>query len=480
MKAFLTTLWLGLRLCLVLQLPAGRQIRPSAQFWPLLALQALSSIAIAWFYAVDGADFDPMGLQGDGFLALLTLASAVAAATLLRRPVVAWSLAVLWLAAGLWLSWIWVLLEWMLSLSGLALADYQLAIRLALLLWWSAIVWRTLGPVAPGRPLFRSWVALTAALVSAAPALFLPLSGYFVLSDPGSISAQAAPEEINWAPRWPLRRTPEQLLAAQLPMVDEALAGLRPQDPNKVDAYLLAFGGDGSEGVFRNEIEYSQALFAQRFGMNGQTLGLLNSPGTAGGVPLASLSNLRAALKGLGQVMDRDQDLLFLFLTSHGSADHQLYVDLLGLPLDQIDPEQLKEAINDSGIVWKVVVVSACYSGGFVEALSDSTTLVITAARADRPSFGCGVDSDFTYFGRALLVDALNQTADWLVAFDLARERVAQREAEEELDPSEPQIASTALIEAKLQAWQAQLQPGPAVPLAVASSDREDPDRASD
>ncbi|MCB1629987.1 MAG: peptidase C13, partial [Xanthomonadales bacterium] len=206
-----------------------------------------------------------------------------------------------------------------------------------------------------------------------------------------------------------------------------------------------------------------QQLFDQRFGTRGRSLALLNHPDSTERKPLATLSNLRLALQGVAQRMDTEQDLLLLFLTSHGSDDHQLYVDLLGLPLDQIEPNQLRAALDDSGIRWRVLVVSACYSGGFIDALADPRTLIITAAREDRSSFGCGPDSDFTYFGRAYFIHALNQTSDFQSAFKLAAEEIAEREAEEERLASEPQIRVGAEISAQLEAWQRGFDPGPAL-----------------
>lgn len=458
-KSLLITLWLGLRLQVLLPPPASQRIRPGAHFWPLLILQIASTVLIAWIYAPAAAIFDPMGVQSDAFLAILTLGSAALAATVLKRPVLAWSLAVLWTAAGLWLGWIWVLLEWLLASFGVDLAAYPLSIRIVLLSWWLLILRRSLDGLTPDAGwAWREVVALAAALISGLPALTLPLASYYQIayqSPPAAYYDQYEP------PPWLLQSSPEVLLAGQSALVDHALAELKAQDSERTDGYLLAFGGDGSETVFRNEVDYVRQLFGQRFGMQDRTLGLLNHPETTDKLPLATLTNLRSALEGMSEVMDPEEDLLFLFMTSHGSSDHQLYVDLLDLPLDQIDPQQLRAALDDSGIRWKVLVLSACYSGGFIDALTDSTTLVITAAREDRTSFGCGVDSDFTYFGRAFFIDALNQTADFLLAFDLAKERIAEREAEEELDPSEPQIASTPLIEARLNNWAGQLELGP-------------------
>jgi hypothetical protein len=173
---------------------------------------------------------------------------------------------------------------------------------------------------------------------------------------------------------------------------------------------------------------------------------------------------LRLALQGMASKMNPDEDLLVLFLTTHGSPDHQLYVDMQPLPLDGIGPTDLREALDAAGIHWRVVVISACYSGGFIDALNTPMSLIITAARADRPSFGCGDDADTTYFGRAFLVEALNQTRSFIGAFELARETVAEREKEDDFDPSDPQMAIGALISSKLDAWANKLAPADPVP----------------
>jgi hypothetical protein len=98
------------------------------------------------------------------------------------------------------------------------------------------------------------------------------------------------------------------------------------------------------------------------------------------------------------------------------------------------------------------VVISACYSGGFIPALKNDKTLLMTAARADRVSFGCSEEADFTYFGRALFAEALQQTGDLQQAFELARAAVAEREQADGFEPSEPQIWAPAAV---LEHWNA-------------------------
>jgi len=259
---------------------------------------------------------------------------------------------------------------------------------------------------------------------------------------------------------------PEVILGRQPRLVAAELDRLAPQTPGVVDLYAVGFAGDGSEGVFRNEVEYLERLLPQRFGATDRVLPLINSPGTTDVVPLASLTNLRAALAGVGARIDRDEDVVLLFLTSHGSADHELYVDLEPLPLRQVTPRDLRRALDDAGIRWRVVVVSACYSGGFIDDLRTPETLVITAARTDRTSFGCGSTSQITYFGKAFLTEALNRTTDFREAYRLAAQRIGEWERADQRTPSEPQLWAGDRIDAKLAQWRAGLVPGAPVAFA--------------
>ncbi|TDR43944.1 peptidase C13-like protein [Tahibacter aquaticus] len=256
----------------------------------------------------------------------------------------------------------------------------------------------------------------------------------------------------------------ERVLYDQRRLVDEALARLAPQTPGKTDLYVVAFAGDGDENVFRNETEYVEKLFSQRYGAKDRIVVLQNSPYTVQQRPLASWSNLELVLDGLlrDNRFDPDEDILLLFMTSHGDEDHYFYVGMGDLPLDWIRADDLSQTLNARPFRWRVNIVSACYSGGFLDGLKNSTSMVITAARGDRTSFGCGSDSDITYFGKAFLVEGLNQTDSFRGAFELARQLVEEWEDRDEQEHSEPQIASTPLIEAKLADWRRGIVLGPA------------------
>ena len=269
-----------------------------------------------------------------------------------------------------------------------------------------------------------------------------------------ALPACAQPVDDGWAAR-------------DRELIDAALAALPPQRPGITDLYVLGVAGDGQEDVFRNEVEHLQRVAATRLGNGGRTLALVNHPDSldeAAPQPLATAASLRHALAGLGRAMDPGEDVLLLFVTTHGSEDHELAMVLPPMIDEGIGPADLRAALDDSGIRHRVLVVSACFSGGFIDSLQGPDTLLVTAASADRPSFGCGAEAELTYFGRAWLVDGLNATPDPIAAYDVATRAIARREREAGFEPSLPQISVGSRITARLQRWQATREPGPPVP----------------
>lgn len=254
----------------------------------------------------------------------------------------------------------------------------------------------------------------------------------------------------------------EAALYEQKPLLDKSLAALQPGTPGRIDMYLLAVGGDGSQEVFRREVDFVRAAFAERFGTAGRTVALVNSRNTLATLPMATVTSIRAALQAIAARMDRDEDILFLFMTSHGSRDHELVLNQRGMPLRGLPAARLGELLRESGIRWKVVLVSACYSGGFIAPVKDERTMVITAARRDRRSFGCADENDFTYFGRAFFKEALPGAKSFGQAFEKASSLVDEWERADAAKTGKPapadhhslpQIHSPIAIEAHLERW---------------------------
>jgi hypothetical protein len=251
----------------------------------------------------------------------------------------------------------------------------------------------------------------------------------------------------------------ETALYRQRPLLDAAIAGLEPSQRGRINLYLLAIAGDGSQEVFRREVEFVRSQFDRDFGTRGRSLALVNSRATVATAPMATVTTIREAVKAIAARMDRDNDILFLFMTSHGGKDHEFQLRQNAMTLRGFKPRELAEILDEARIRWKVILVSACYSGGFVEPLKSETTMVITAARADRTSFGCADENDFTYFGRAFFKEALPASGSFFEAFSKAQVLVDEWERKDktpEKERSLPQIHSPVTLSEHLKRWWAQ------------------------
>src|SRR6185503_9773043 len=253
-------------------------------------------------------------------------------------------------------------------------------------------------------------------------------------------------------------RQVEAALLGQRKLLDDALGALAPGRKGQIDLYLLAIGGDGSQEVFRREVEFVRSQFDARFGTASRSVALVNSRSTVTTQPMATQTTIGEALKAIASKMDRDEDILFLFLTSHGSRDHAFSLKQNWMTLRDLPADELGRLVRESGIKYKVIVVSACYSGGFIEPLKDGATMVITAARHDRASFGCADEADFTWFGRAYFKEALPAAHSFQEAFAKADALVAEWERKEQPkeERSLPQLHTTPAINQQLGRWWAQ------------------------
>ena len=142
----------------------------------------------------------------------------------------------------------------------------------------------------------------------------------------------------------------------------------------------------------------------------------------------------------IAEIMNPEEDTLLLMLTPHGPKDHRLSIDYYPLDMNDIEPGKIKNILDRSGIKWRVIVVSACYSGGSIDPLINDDTLIMTASDKDKMSFGCGHDGDYTCFGEAMFGEHLEAGRDFLIAFSGAKKDMETRETEEEREASMPQI----------------------------------------
>lgn len=240
----------------------------------------------------------------------------------------------------------------------------------------------------------------------------------------------------------------EALYAAQDRLMVEQVAGLAPQVPGQTDVFALALGGTEDQSVFLTEVESVAGILDAQYGAGGRTLRLANSHDHPTRYPLANKPNLARALKEIG-ARQGPEDLAFLFLTSHGKAD-VFGLNFAEAGTTDLTAPEFGQMLDDSGIGAAVIVVSACYSGSFIDDIAAPDRLVITAARGDRTSFGCRDGAQWTEFGESFFHRALRADPDPRRAFPVAAEDVARKEAADGLTPSLPQIAEGAEIGAVL------------------------------
>jgi hypothetical protein len=242
----------------------------------------------------------------------------------------------------------------------------------------------------------------------------------------------------------------ESVLFEQADRIDAALESVQRDPAAHAQSFFLGFAGVGDQKVFAQEISLASRVLGERFEIGDRHLSLVNDQRDLGRAPLASVTALNYALQGFAERMDTDEDVLFLAISSHGSEEPSIAVSNSGFPLTSLTPEDLRQALHESGIRWRVIVISACYAGGFIDALRDPRTIVIAAAAKDRTSFGCSNDSDLTYFGEAFYRDALPGAKSLREAFEAAKQAIAARERSEHETPSNPQADFGAELEAKL------------------------------
>jgi hypothetical protein len=382
------------------------------------------------------AQFNGAGIGGHVRDTALLLLICWVLALWLRAPATTLALPLVLLSAGWLPDLVFAAIVSAPAAFGSLSAAQSMYLWWAMLGWSLLIAWRSIAVVLQGRGRFGPALRIgsVAAVFGGTLALALAFPAPRLWQEVPAVNV-VDPE----AERLP-RVESEEVLTAQPRLLFEALTGLEAREPGTTNMYFVGFAGDASQDVFRNDMEAAHEVVDAQLGTEGRSVVLINSPKTVLDAPLATMTNLQASLSAVGRLIDTEEDVALVYLSSHGSADHRLYVNFPPLALNQLTPIALHRMLQEAGIKWKVVVVSACYSGGYMEPLKDPYTMVITSSRADRTSFGCDNASEFTYFGQAYFQEALKKSTSFVEAFEFARTAIAERERAGGLTPSEPQI----------------------------------------
>lgn len=237
--------------------------------------------------------------------------------------------------------------------------------------------------------------------------------------------------EMAWGPKEALR---------QKRLFDESLEAIKPGAPNKRDVFILS-AALGGEHVFDQEADGAAKALAAQYGGVTRVITLSNAAAALGVArPAATPDHFSAALARIGEAME-PEDVFILFITSHGQRGKGAAIYESQRLQAYLTPNRLAAELNDAGVKNRVLIISACFSGYYIPALQNDDTAILTAANAERSSFGCQPERDWTYFGDALFAHALAKNVTLLQGFEQAKTLIQQWESEQGMTPSQPSMA---------------------------------------
>jgi hypothetical protein len=256
------------------------------------------------------------------------------------------------------------------------------------------------------------------------------------------VSAQQSPpprDPFNgrWAGAEAVSSPAEAARLARL--MGDALESLQPQRPGQLDTYLIT-ASLWSDPVFEREAMQAEAILREHFHADGRSI-LLSAGGQGErNYPAATPNTIAAAVGQVGATIDPNEDLVVIFLTSHGASNGAMVIREAQRVESALRPTNLRDMLAAAGIRNRMVIISACFSGTFIAPLMDPNTIVITASAPDRSSFGCQPQRDWTFFGDAYFNNALRGGGGAIAAFDQAKTLIERWEREQNLSPpSNPQ-----------------------------------------
>lgn len=453
MQGFLGNLTAGVRLLFFLRTGPSHFRADANQLTALVALGLVVNVAAAFAFVGTDGFFDFHALPSAVFGILLVLLAGHVIGGILDTRQLAMLIPVAVASAALTLNVIansvWLAVDH----GWIPLRDGVNSVELydVLVAWWAAATLVAVARLAGASSRGAALPVLAFAAIVLLPTYFLPAGWLWEANDPDGTSDD---------PPQSFAAVQEPALYAQPELLRTALERLRPQRPGIPDLYFVGFAPYASQDVFMKEMKSVESLLRERFDTGGRSVTLVNHASLVDEIPIASLTSLRRTLRAVGRQIDPAEDIVFLHITTHGSETHQLSAEFWPLQLAQIGPADLRAALDDAGIKWRIVVVSACFSGGFIDALRDPNTMVMTAADARHTSFGCADDSDYTYFSRAFFDEALRKTHSFPDAFAQAKVWIRARELKEGLDPSNPQMYIGEALARKLPLLQQRLAAG--------------------
>ena len=201
--------------------------------------------------------------------------------------------------------------------------------------------------------------------------------------------------------------------------------------------HAIMVSGDDSIDNFDNSREVLGELFAAK-GLAAANQHHLNSQFPD---PMMQQDD-QASLLGLSRSFSAlnirpEQDACLFYVSSHGKKGDGVYMKRTHD--GQLTPAQLNTALNwTCGTAPTVVMVSACYSGQFIQPLRADNRIIMTAASAKRPSFGCSEAQEYTFWD-GCVIDHFARSSTWENLYDHVKQCIAAKEQQMGYPASQPQ-----------------------------------------
>lgn len=122
--------------------------------------------------------------------------------------------------------------------------------------------------------------------------------------------------------------------------------------------------------------------------------------------------NLTAAIGDIATQSIDGQDLVVVMLTTHGSPEFLAQKPANSDVVSGISAQALRGFLAPLDADKQVIIIQACYSGSLIDDLASPNRIILTAAAADKSSFGCNPDNDNTWYVKSLNA-ALRQGGSW-------------------------------------------------------------------
>ncbi len=231
----------------------------------------------------------------------------------------------------------------------------------------------------------------------------------------------------------------DALIQKQLAAVE---AGLKSLPAGQKATVYLGFAMHSESKAFHGDVMLGLQRFKE-LNPNTYPVILSNKKETSDlEYPFATVYSMRKVFDQLPAIVrDKNVDLVLLAST-HGNKE------LLSIYIDKyytgINPTMLRDwlaPLSNNVANRSLLILSACYSGSFIDTLKVSNRTIMTSASATTQSFGCAYEDKNTYFIEALLKDKINPNESVQTWFDRASKAVLNKETEKNAGvPSSPQL----------------------------------------